>query len=294
MTTAPIPYEQAVAQLTGPGSPFELRVETVNGIPARNFVMRARSLRESIVGAADHGDREFLIQGTRRVSYAQFARLVWGTAAQLRHCGLGRGDRLAVLAYNSIDYVISVFASVSIGSIVVALNGWWVEEELDYALGDSSSRMLIVDDRLVPRIQNRIGTIHGLERVFVRGAVPPGMHALDELIGASDQVPTDPVAEDDPFVILYTSGTTGRPKGCITTHRGTITQVMGILLHGMVSTVLGEPSPLPSGGGQPTALITAPLFHVAGIHTGVCTAMAAGARVVLHEGRFDPEQVLAL
>jgi long-chain acyl-CoA synthetase len=114
------------------------------------------------------------------------------------------------------------------------------------------------------------------------------------LLGESDRVPTDALGEDDAFVILYTSGTTGRPKGCITTHRGTITQVMGILLHGMLSAVLGEPSPLPSDGSQPTALMTAPMFHVAGIHTGVCTAMAAGAKVVLSEGRFDAGQVLAL
>ena len=296
MTTERTAYEQAVAQLTGPGSPFELRIEDVRGIPMRNFAARPCSLRETVVRAGEHGEREFLVQGARRLSYAQFARLVWGTAAQLRRHGIEHGDRIAVLAFNSIDYVISVFAAASIGSIVVALNGWWAEDELDYALRDSGSRMLIVDHRLFPRVRSLIDKIGTLENVFFSGpgTPPAGTHALEELICAADEVPADPIAEDDPFVILYTSGTTGRPKGCITTHRGTITQVMGILLHGMVSTVLGEPSPLPSGGGQPTALMTAPLFHVAGIHTGICTAMTAGAKVVLSEGRFDPEQVLAL
>ncbi len=296
MTTERAVHEQTLAQLTGPGSPFELGATEMRGVPMRNFTLRLRSLREMVARAAEHGDREFLVQGERRVSYAQFARQVWGSAAEMRRHGLRRGDRIAILAYNSIDYVICVFAAASIGAIVVALTGWWVEEELEYALRDSGSRMLIVDDKLFPRVRDVVGKIDSLQKIFRggSGALTAGMLALNELMRASDVVPDDPLTEEDPFVILYTSGTTGRPKGCITTHGGTITQVMGILLHGMVSAVLGEPSPLPSDGSQPTALMTAPLFHVAGIHTGICTAMAAGARVVLSEGRFDPEQVLRL
>ncbi len=91
----------------------------------------------------------------------------------MRHCGLGRGDRIAVLAYNSIEYVISVFAAASLGSIVVALNGWWVEDEIDYALRDSSSRMLIVDGRLVPRVQNRIGTSASASSSAAAAPSPP-------------------------------------------------------------------------------------------------------------------------
>ncbi len=289
MTTERAVFEQALTQLTGPGSPFELSVAEVRGIRMRNFTSRLRTLREMVARAAEHGEREFLVQGERRLSYAQFAQHVWGTAAQMQGHGLQRGDRIAILAYNSIDYVISVFAAASIGSIVVALNGWWVEEELEYALRDSGSGMLIVDDKLFGRVRDLVGKIESLQKVLHIGTSATG-----ELIAVGDTVPLEPITEEDPFVILYTSGTTGRPKGCITTHGGTITQVMGILLHGMVSAVLGEPSPLPSDGGQPTALMTAPLFHVAGIHTGICTAMAAGARVVLSEGRFDPEQVLRL
>jgi len=296
MTIAQKDYEATLAQLTGAGSPFELRVEDVRGIPMRNFAARPRSLREFVARAAEHGDREFLVQGARRISYGEFARLVWGTAAALRQRGIGHGDRIAILGYNSIDYLVVVFAAASIGAIVVALNGWWVEEELEYALRDSGARTLVVDDRLFARVARLAGTIDTLREVLWRGAgaAPAGTQALRELLVPADEVPADPLSEDDAFVILYTSGTTGRPKGCITTHRGTVTQVMGILLQGMVSTLLGEPSPLPSGGGQAVALMTAPMFHVAGVHTGICTAMAAGAKVILGEGRFDADRVLAL
>ncbi len=289
-------YETVLESLTAPGASFELQIEENNGVPTRNFASRPRSLREFVVAAQQKGDREFLVQGERRLSYAEFARLVWGAAEGFKTQGVRHGDRVAILAYNSLDFVVSVFAIASIGGITVALNGWWVREEIEYALRDSGSRFLIVDDRLFPRVSGLLGEIEGLEKTFLAGSGPPpdGMTALSELLVPSDSVPSDEIHEDDGFVILYTSGTTGRPKGCITTHRGTITQVMGILLHGTLSAALGQASPLPADGSQPTVLMTAPLFHVAGIHTGVCTAMAAGAKVVFHEGKFDPEQVLGL
>ncbi|MCP3986607.1 MAG: long-chain fatty acid--CoA ligase [bacterium] len=291
-----VSYQDALDSLTAAGAPFELRTEEVGGIPTRNFASRPRSLRELVEGAGKRGDVEFLVQGGQRLSYAEFAQLVWGTAARFREQGLRRGDRIGILAYNSLDFVVSVFAISSIGGITVALNGWWAKEEIDYALRDSGCRFLIVDDRLFPRVSGLLGEIEGLEKTFFAGAgeSPTGTVSLREVISSSEQIPSDDIHEDDGFVILYTSGTTGRPKGCVTTHRGTVTQVMGILLHGMLSAALGKPSPLPADGGQPTILMTAPLFHVAGIHTGVCTAMAAGAKIVLNEGRFDPEQVLSL
>ncbi len=289
MTITQKDHEAALAQLTCSGSPFELCVEDVRGVPTRNFANRPRSMREMVVSASARGDEEFLVQGERRVGYAEFARRVWGTAAALQREGIGYGDRIAILGYNSIEYLVLVFAAGSIGAVTVALNGWWVEEEIEYALRDSGARMLVVDERLFARVARLNGTLGTLQQVFCRGAgaLPAGTRSASELSRTSDEVPTVPLREDDAFVILYTSATTGRPKGCITSHRGTITQVMGILLHGVASSMLGEPSPLPSGGGQAVSLMTAPLFHVAGVHTGVCTAMFAGAKVVMTEGRFD-------
>jgi len=292
MTIAQKDYEAALAQLTGPGSPFELRIEEVRGVPTRNFASRPRSMRDLVVRASAHGDKEFLVQGEQRVTYAEFARRVWGAAAALQREGVGYGDRIAILGHNSIDYLVLVFAVGSIGAVTVALNGWWVEEELEFALRDSGARMLVVDERMFPRVARLASSIESLQTVFCRGNAE-GTRAASELFATSDEMPTITLNEDDAFVILYTSATTGRPKGCITSHRGTITQVLGIVLHGMASAMLGEPSPIPPGG-QAVSLMTAPLFHVAGVHTGVSTAMAAGAKVVMNEGRFDAAKVLAL
>ncbi len=288
-------HEEVLTQLTGPGGPFELVTEDVRGLPMKNFATRQRSLREKVDTVGAYGDREFLVQGDRRLTYGEFRRAVWGTAQHLKALGFQRGDRLAILAYNNLDWVITLFAATAVGGIVVGLNGWWVQDEIAYGLSDSGSRFLVVDDRLFPRVRDLMGTIPTLERVFYIGAAAPaGTQPIGDLIAVDEQPPTDPIDEDDPFVILYTSGTTGRPKGCITTHRGTLTQVQGIIVHGMVGAMLGGASPLPTDGSQPAGLITSPLFHVAGLHTGLCTAMTAGVKIVFTEGRFDPEQVLAL
>jgi len=294
-------YEEAVRQLTGPGAPFEMETSSVRGLPMRNWKQRERSLREKIQNAAQHGDREFLVQGERRIPYGEFARLCWGTARNLqRRHGLEKGDRLAVLSYNCPDWLIGLFGAVSAGGIGVGLNGWWAPEEIEYGLSDSGSRYLVVDERLFPRFEPLLGRIDGLETVFYIGPdAPAGTVPVDELIEAHDEVPDTPIEEDDPFVILYTSGTTGRPKGCITTHRGTIAQVQGIVLASLAGTMAGAGGPLAadedgSAPKVPTALASSPLFHVGGLHSGFCTQMTAGSKVVFTEGKFDPVQAMQL
>ena len=288
-------YEQVVAGLTGPGAPFEIVTEPVAGRPLRVFKNRERSLREKIAGAGLRGDVTCFVQGERRISYGEMARTTFGAARALAGHGLARGDRMAVLAYNSPDWILSLFGAVSLGGVGVGLNGWWTSEEIQYGLEDSGSRFLVVDERLYPRVAPLLGRIETLEKVFYIGAdAPDGTLPIDELLVPHDEAPDTPIDEDDPFVILYTSGTTGRPKGCITTHRGTIAQVTGIIFSGVVGAALGGSSPLPSGGDQTTSLLTSPLFHVGGLHSGLCAGLTVGAKMVFTEGRFDAEQVMAL
>ncbi len=289
-------YEEVVAQLTGPGAPFEIVTEPVRGLPMKNFKAREKSLREKVANSALRGDAVWMVQGERRITYAEHARLVWGAGRALKEgFGFRPGDRLAILAYNSPDWLVSLFATASIGGIGVGLNGWWTPEEIEYGLTDSGSRYLVVDERLYPRVEQLAGRLPALERIFFIGDRPPrGTVPIAELLQPHAEMPTDPIAEDDPFILLYTSGTTGRPKGCITTHRGTITQVLGVIFSGLAGALMGGANPIPSDGGQPASLLTSPLFHVGGIHSGVCTALTAGAKVVFSSGKFDAEQAMQL
>jgi long-chain acyl-CoA synthetase len=289
-------FDEVVARLTGPGAPFEVVVENVGGRPTRNWKNRERSIREKIANAGLRGDLECMVHGERRLSYRDFARLCFGAAGRLAgDHGLAKGDRVAVLAYNSPDWLIALFGAVSAGGIGVGLNGWWATEEIEYGLTDSGSRYLVVDERLWPRVAPLAGRLPALETIFYIGAEPPrGTVPVAELLVPADAAPSVPIDEDDPFVILYTSGTTGRSKGCITTHRGTIAQVIGIVFSGIAGALMGGAQPLAQGSGQLASLLTSPLFHVGGLHSGVCTALTAGAKLVFGEGRFDAEQVMAL
>lgn len=291
-------HDEVVAQMTGPGGPFEIETVPVHGRPMKNWKYRARSLRESVERAAGFGDTTFMVQGERRISYGEFGRLVWGAAGALTgNFGLRPGDRLAVLAYNSPDWLVALFGATCAGGIGVGLNGWWTADEIEYGLTDSGARFLVVDERLWPRAEPLVGKIPSLERVIFIGQRPPaGTVPIAEVVRPADAAPTVPIEEDDPFVFLYTSGTTGRPKACITTHRGTIAQVMGIMFAGVANAMTGAAKPLVGGaeGSQPAGLLTSPLFHVAGLHSGVCTLMTTGAKIVFTEGRFDPEQVMRL
>jgi long-chain acyl-CoA synthetase len=286
-------YQEVVQQLTGEGGPFELVVEDVRGLPMRNFKYRERSIREKIANGAARGDAVCMVSGERRISYADHARLVWGTAHNLKKkFGARKGDRFAVLAYNSPEWLISVFGATSMGATAVGLNGWWQTEELEYGLTDSGSRYLVVDERLYPRVESIIPKIKSLETIFFIGEEPPrGTISISELIEPSDEMPDDPIAEDDPFIILYTSGTTGRSKGCITTHRGTITQVLGVIFGSVASSMTGSGNVVPTGD-QMASLLTSPLFHVGGLHSGVCTAITAGVKLVFLEGKFAPDKVM--
>lgn len=287
-------YAEVTAQLTGPGAPFEIVTEMVGGRPMKNWKNRERSIREKIRNAALRGDAPCMVQGERRISYSEFTKLVWGTAAALRDDhGLRSGDRVAVLAMNSPDWLISLFGATSVGGIGVGMNGWWAPAEIEYGLTDSGSRFLVVDDRLWPRVEKLAGRLPNLEKIFFIGENPPrGTVPIAELMQPSDTEPSDPIDEDHPFVILYTSGTTGRPKGCITTHRGTVSQCVGIVFSGLAGALMGGGSPMPSGGGPMTNLLTTPLFHVAGLHSVTCTALSVGAKLVFLEGKFDPVKVM--
>jgi acyl-CoA synthetase (AMP-forming)/AMP-acid ligase II len=189
-------YDEAVAKLTAPGAPFEIHEEIVAGRALKNFKNREKNLREKIENAGKRGDQDCLVQGERRLSYGEFARRVFGAGHALREgFGLARGDRLAILAYNSPDWLMTLFGASCVGGIGVGLNGWWATEEIEYGLVDSGSRFLVVDDRLWPRVEGLVGRLESLERIFFIGERPPAgtvpalerVHAADG--GGEDGLP---------------------------------------------------------------------------------------------------------
>ena len=277
------------AQLLAPGAPFELAEEEVLGERVRVFANRARSLRDVLLRGREFADAEYMVfyegDRERRYTFAEHEKLVASAAAGLKaRFDVGPGDRVAILAANCPEWIISFWATVSLGAICVGLNGWWTEDEVRYAIGHSKPKVLIADAKRAARLTGALDVpILLIEEGFDRLLVA---HADAEL-------PTQPIAESDPAIILYTSGTTGRAKGVVHTHGNVTNMLMVSFFHG-ARLMMANPKQAELPQLENSILVTSPLFHVSGLHCAAVTALAGGAKTVWPMGRFDAETTLGL
>jgi acyl-CoA synthetase (AMP-forming)/AMP-acid ligase II len=281
--------EAIEARLTGPGGPFEIVVEDVLGTRMPVFKNRLRSLRALLEQSAAQGEKEYLVYEDRRISYAEHLRSVASVARALRErFGVQKGDRVAILAANCPEWIISFWAAQALGAVAVGLNGWWAGDEIAYGVRDCEPKVLIADRR---RLERASASVLGVPIVEIETE-------FEKLVShdSAATLPDVEIAEDDPAAILYTSGTTGRPKGAINTQRNILALVGIQFFHGarmMLAAAADGHRPV----GPPrltSALVTTPLFHVSGLYTGAIMMLASGAKTVWRGGRFDPEDAMRL
>ncbi len=292
------------AELTGPGGMFEVVTEPVLGRPTEVYKSRMPSLRSvAEVGMMRGDDQTFIVYGDRTYGFGTFVQTANGIAHALRdRFGLGKGDRVAVLSQNNPEWCMAFWATVSQGAILVGLNGWWTTEEVIYGLQDSGSVVLVADRKRFERIAGALDDLPDLRYVFLVDCTPsdvglgqdPRLHTFDELTGepTATFVEAD-IAEDDAAVILYTAGTTGKPKGAISTHRSMIANLQNTMYNAVAGSMAGGGA-LPESSGQNVSLFTSPLFHVSGCHSTLVVGLLAGLKLVMPEGRFLPETALQL
>ncbi|MBW2423611.1 MAG: acyl--CoA ligase [Deltaproteobacteria bacterium] len=288
--TAPTPDLTAIdTMLFGPGGPFEIVPEEVLGEELSVFKERKRSLRELLAASAAFGDQEYIVHGDRRIGYAEHLRLVASTARALQErYGIGPGDRVALFSENRPEWIILFWASVSLGAIATALNGWWTRDEAIYAIEQTRPSVIFGDRKRLARLEGQPlpCPVVDLES--------EGEALLDHAPEA--ELPDTPIAEDAPAVILFTSGTTGRPKGAVNTHRGIVGFFQATAANGARGVILAAQLGHPPEENAPAlaSLMTVPLFHVSGLYAGAVMMLGVGGKSVWRSGRFDPEQVLQL
>jgi long-chain acyl-CoA synthetase len=295
-------------QLTGPGGPFEVVTEVIDGTEMKVYRDRLPHLRAVAEIAALRGDdEEFLVYGGRRIGFGEFFRRANAVSHALHdRFGVGHGDRVAVLSANNPEWCVTFWATVDLGAILVGLNGWWKTDEIVYGLQDSGSKVLVVDrDRFV-RVAEHLDDLPDLEAVFLidadpsdlpaaDGSVDPRLRPYDEL--ATEPVvtlPDTPIDEGDPAVIFYTSGTTGRPKGAISSHRNMIANLQNTLYNSVAAAMVDPDAPALGEGPRTAGLLTSPLFHVSGCHSSLVVGTLGGIKLVIPEGKFEPEKALQL
>jgi acyl-CoA synthetase (AMP-forming)/AMP-acid ligase II len=272
------------ARLTGPGGPFELAVERVRGVSLPVFVHRRAALRDWLVDSAAFGEREYLVQGERRLSYAQHLAAVASLADVLgRDYGVGPGDRVAILGANSPDWVVTLWAAISLGALAVAGNAWWTAREAEYSLGRAGPAVVVADDR-------RAALADGLDIPLLRMADVAQVIAARGTADLPDVRPD----EDSPAVVVYTSGTTGYPKGAVHSHRNLLSVIEYHRYTDAMAAAMAEAMGLPPRGAPRRFLMSLPLFHIASLHNLVVPRLTTGDTVVVDEGRFDVDRVLGL
>ena len=273
------PLLEADRRLTAPGAPFETVEEEVLGERMLVFRRRPRSLREVLVGAGAFGDRDcFVFDDGRRMSFEQVERDVAAVASALSARGVGPGDRVAICAANGPGWLLSFWAVTSMGAIVVAMNGWWTESEMRHALELTEPVLLLGDAKRLQRIPDPGVPVIDLDL------------DLDSLLATEGALPASPIDEDDPAMLLFTSGTTGRPKAAVLSHRCIVAYCTLQLYIGARGMLLAGRE---AGTAQPPRLAVFPMFHVSGLGTTV-SAMLSGGTTIWPLGRFDAGNVIRL
>ena len=277
--------EAAEKQLLAPGGPFETTTDEVGGHRMSVFAKRHPNLRAILQDSARFDERELFIFDTGvRLTARELRRRVASVAHVLREThGVAKGDRVAILGANSPEWIVTLWATVSLGGIAVAMNGWWQGDEIEYGLGLTEPRLLVADRKRLDRLE---GADPGIPVVIIEDDFEPLWTSFRD-----EPLPDTPLDEDDPAVVLFTSGTTGRPKGAINTHRNLIAYLS---LMGFTAARGGLMAGVTSDGVPPAVLASSPLFHVSGLHSAAIAHVLTGTPSVWTTGRFDPEKVFRL
>jgi long-chain acyl-CoA synthetase len=286
-------WDQAMKVLTGPGAPFEIVERVVDGRPLQVFAELPPSLRQAFALARLHGDKPFLVYEDETWTFADLMRRVDEIADALVHrYGIGRGDRVAIAMRNYPEWIASFAAILSVGGIAVCMNAWWKADEMAYGLEDSGARLLVADIERIETARPRLAH-NGLRGLVVRheGALPAGVDRMSEILRPGASMPEVEVGPHDDATILYTSGTTGFPKGAVSTHFALLSALRAFAcraIAGAMTQPPKEPNPHPA-----CFILAVPLFHVTGLVPVMLSSFLAGIKLVMMY-KWSPERALEL
>jgi long-chain acyl-CoA synthetase len=250
-------------------------------VPFLLYEQRRRRVTELLDDAVRWADRDHLVQGDRRVTFAAMAAAADQVAGHLSARGLGVGDRLLLLAANSPEWVISLWAGLRLGAVVAPGNRWWSMDEIAHAIDLTAPAVIIVDTEMARLLPAGAGTGTGPAVVSVAD-----IRAVQD--GPRPALPVVQGGEDDPALIIFTAGTTGLAKAAVLAHRSVIANLQNLL-------VVSKRLPHQLSDDRPPEVIlqSGPLFHIGGVQS-LLLALLGGNTMVFLEGRFDPGQVLDL
>ncbi|MGB8179753.1 MAG: class I adenylate-forming enzyme family protein [Acidimicrobiales bacterium] len=287
-------YQEAMAEIAAPGQPFEVVLVERDGVSQRVFKNSPTTVRQ-FFDLARGVEATFLVYEDEEWTFAQVMDEVDALGyALVHHFGVKKGDRVGIAMRNYPEWVISFAAILSVGAVSVSLNAWWTEEELDYAINDSGLSVLIADSERVDRALKPCERV-GARLLGVRlseGSLPSIVERWSDVVVRGVEMPRVELDADTDATILYTSGTTGFPKGAVSTH-GAICQAIMAFSSGAQIQAARRDENEQGSGLAPCFILIVPLFHVTGCIPVMMSCFSWHFKLVMMY-RWDPERALAL
>ncbi len=259
---------EATARLTAIGERFEMAEVEIRGVPTRTWVHAPASLRAVLERSLRYGDDVFLVYEDERITFGEHFRQAATLARRLgERFGIGKGDRVAIAMRNLPEWVVAFWAATLAGAVVVPLNAWWTGDELRFALEDSGSVVVVADEERADRLGGGGTALPDLRAMVVtsehrhpepaaptRGVAPEEVSFADALgeVDPHAEAPEIVLEPEDDATIFYTSGTTGRPKGAVGTHRNICTNLMNLTFVNALNALRfgsGDPPPATARDG---------------------------------------------
>ncbi len=309
-------FERAAELVCAPGSLLEVTEIELDGRPTKVFAAAPPNIRTLYDLAAARTD-EFIVYEDERWLMPDVLDLAGRIGdALVNRYGVERGDRVAIAMRNCPQWVASFVAITAVGGIAVPLNAWWMGDEMAFAINDCRPRVVLADRTRLDRLadvdldeapvlvlthaeadaESRTEPAAGATATSAAGG-PSGVRLLDDDLVDGATMPVVEIEPDDDITILYTSGTTGFPKGAVSTHRAVLNSLLSFAARKAIADLMDPPPPesLNPDGTPKTAIfmLPVPLFHVTGLIPIMMGSFVSGAKLVMTH-RWDPDRALEL
>lgn len=286
----------ANAALAGEGSPMELEDAVIRGVPLKVYKNAPPTIPAILDGAATQfGERTYLVFENQRVTFRALQLAVRKLAHHFQtECGVAKGDRVAIIMRNYPEWPLAFYAALSIGAIATPMNSWWTAEELEYGLSFAGVKAAVMDAQIYERIRGLGERLPDLQHILIardsaEEIADPRVSSLDHIVGQPNDwgklpdtgLSTVSLSPDDDATIMYTSGTTGKPKGALATHRAVVSNMFNSMTcAARMYLRKGEAVPVPEPDVQRATLLSVPFFHATGSFAVLIPSAMRGDKIV--------------
>ena len=287
-------FQEILNKHTAPVQMFETK-EVINksGIKFNEYINFPDSIRGYLDFALLHAEKECLVYEDERYTYKEVFEKSAQTGNALISQGIKKGDRVAICMQNNPEFIFAYLGIVGVGAVCVPLNSWWVPSEVIYGLEHSDAKILFADQKRMQGLDSLIA----VKKIITTYTPDPSYESFSEFI--KDQpisFPETKISRDDHATIYYTSGSTGNPKGVLSSQKAVIATLFSWACFSSVMKEIDSQKDPNSSALLDTAsaiLLCVPLFHVTGSHAGMFMSILVGRKIVMMK-KWDAGDALKL